>query len=263
MQKFVRTIGIIGAMNREVEAIKDALDEPFTERIAGADFTVGSYMGLRVVAVVSGIGLVNAACTTQCLIDRYAPDSIIFSGIAGSLNSIVGVDDIVVGKTLLYSDATRQAIAESHPFTEEYETDGTLIGYAVSALEADGYVDLDTLSGECGGDAESVWGKRDGRRGYIVGKIASGNKFITSAEKDALKDDTDADCAEMEGAAIVHAAERNSTPDDRIRTVVIRSMSDACGDEPFMTDGWQLDTARTAENAARIALSIAAAISGE
>ena len=35
--------------------------------------TVGIYMGLRVVAVVSGIGLVNAACTTQCMIDRYAP----------------------------------------------------------------------------------------------------------------------------------------------------------------------------------------------
>ena len=34
MQKFSRTIGIIGAMDREVEAIKDALDEPFTERIA-------------------------------------------------------------------------------------------------------------------------------------------------------------------------------------------------------------------------------------
>lgn len=263
MQEFSRTIGIIGAMDREVEVIKDALDKPFTERIAGADFTVGSYMGLRVVAVVSGIGLVNAACTTQCLIDRYAPDSIIFSGIAGSLNPIVGVDDIVVGKTLLYSDATRQAIAESHPFTETYETDGTLIGYAVDALEKEGYIDLDALASECGGDAEAVWGKRNGRRGYIVGKIASGNKFVTSAEKDDLKDDTDADCAEMEGAAIVHAAERNATPSSHIRTVIIRSMSDTCGDEPFMTDGWQLDTARTAENAARIALSIAAAIAGE
>lgn len=263
MQKFSRTIGIIGAMDREVESIKDALYEPFTERIAGADFTVGIYMGLRVVAVVSGIGLVNAACTTQCMIDRYAPDSIIFSGISGSLNQIVGVDDIVVGKTLLYSDATRQAIAESHPFTEAYETDGTLIGYAVSALEEEGYIDLDALSNECGGDAEAVWGKRNGRRGYIVGTIASGNKFVTSAEKDALKDDTDADCAEMEGAAIVHAADRNSTSGSRIRTVVIRSMSDTCGDEPFMTDGWQLDTTRTAENAAIIALSIAAAIAGE
>lgn len=263
MQKFSRTIGIIGAMDREVESIKDALYEPFTERIAGADFTVGIYMGLRVVAVVSGIGLVNAACTTQCMIDRYAPDSIIFSGISGSLNQIVGVDDIVVGKTLLYSDATRQAIAESHPFTEEYETDGTLIGYAVSALEEEGYIDLDALSNECRGDAEAVWGKRNGRRGYIVGTIASGNKFVTSAEKDALKDDTDADCAEMEGAAIVHAADRNSTSGSHIRTVVIRSMSDTCGDEPFMTDGWQLDTTRTAENAARIALSIAAAIAGE
>lgn len=263
MQKFSRTIGIIGAMDREIEAIKDALDAPFTVRIAGADFTVGSYMGLRVVAVVSGIGLVNAACTTQCLIDRYAPDSIIFSGIAGSLNPIVGVDDIVVGKTLLYSDATRQAIAESHPFAEAYETDGTLIGYAVDSLEREGYVSLDSLANECGGGAESVWEKRNGRHGYIVGTIASGNKFVTSTEKDALKDDTDADCAEMEGAAIVHAAERNATPSSRIRTVIIRSMSDTCGDEPFMTDGWQLDTARTAENAARIALSIAAAIASE
>lgn len=263
MQKFSRTIGIIGAMDREVEAIKDALDETFTECIAGADFMVGTYMGLRVVAVVSGIGLVNAACTTQCLIDRYAPDSIIFSGIAGSLNPIVGVDDIVVGKTLLYSDATRQAIAESHPFAEEYETDGTLIEYAVDALAREGYVNLDALSNEYGGDAESVWGKRNGRRGYVVGTIASGNKFVTSAEKECLKEDTGADCAEMEGAAIVHAAERNATPGSRIRTVVIRSMSDTCGDEPFMTDGWQLDTVRTAESAARIALSIAAAIAVE
>lgn len=263
MPEFSRTIGIIGAMDREVEAIKDALDAPFTVRIAGADFTVGEYMGLKVVAVVSGIGLVNAACTTQCMIDRYAPDSIIFSGISGSLNPIVGVDDIVVGKTLLYSDATRQAIAESHPFAEAYETDGTLIGYAVDALEREGYVSLDALASECGSDAESVWGKRDGSRGYIVGTIASGNKFITSAEKECLKEDTGADCAEMEGAAIAHVAERNATSSSRIRTVIIRSMSDTCGNEPFMTDGWQLDTTRTAENAARIALSIAAAIAGE
>lgn len=34
MQEFSRTIGIIGAMDREVEAIKDVLDAPFTVRIA-------------------------------------------------------------------------------------------------------------------------------------------------------------------------------------------------------------------------------------
>lgn len=262
-QRRNRTIGIIGAMDREVQTIKDSLKNVSVESLADADFVVGTYDGMRIVAVVSGIGLVNAACTTQCMIDRYNPDTIIFTGIGGSLNPIVGVDDIVIGKTLLYSDATRSAIAESAPYAETFESDDALIDYAVEALKRLGYVNLETVFKDNNCNVQSTWKARHGQHGYVIGKIASGNKFITSAEKDDVKSDTKADCAEMEGTAIAHVARRNSTITDPIKTVIIRSMSDTCGDEPFMTDEWQLDTTVTAENAARIALSIASEIASE
>ena len=48
----------------------------------------------------------NAAATTQVLITRFGAEKIIFSGIAGNMTSKIGIGDVVIGKTVLYHDAS-------------------------------------------------------------------------------------------------------------------------------------------------------------
>jgi hypothetical protein len=61
--------------------------------------TFYEFKRLGVVTVSSGIGLVNAAITTQALLDHYGSskiDFILFAGIAGSLNVSYREGDVVV-----------------------------------------------------------------------------------------------------------------------------------------------------------------------
>ena len=63
-----------------------------------------------------------------------------------------------------------------------------------------------------------------------VGRIASGDQFICSKEqKERIITDTGAMCAEMEGAAIAHAAYKNGIP-----FVIIRAISDKADDSAEM-----------------------------
>ena len=73
----MNTIGIIGAMEEEIENIKPYIDIISTKNIVGLDFYMGKMEGNNVILVRSGIGKVNAAICTQVLIDLYAVDIII------------------------------------------------------------------------------------------------------------------------------------------------------------------------------------------
>ena len=82
------TIAIIGALDDEVALIAASLNDVTHDRQAGLDVTRGT-LGtndggtVTAVATVGGMGLVNAAATTQVLITKFGAEKIIFSGIAG------------------------------------------------------------------------------------------------------------------------------------------------------------------------------------
>ena len=60
----------------------------------------------------------------------------------------------------------------------------------------------------------------------VIGTIATGDIFCTSRKmKDKIRTKFDADCVEMEGAAIGHVAEINEVP-----FIIIRSISDNADD---------------------------------
>ena len=85
------TIAIIGAMDEEVAHIAASLDAATHTAAASLDVVRGTLAAadggtIEVAATVGGMGLVNAAATTQYLIDLCHPDAVIFSGIAGNLN---------------------------------------------------------------------------------------------------------------------------------------------------------------------------------
>ena len=82
---------------------------------------------VNVAATVSGMGTVNIAATTQHLIDADQPDAVIFSGIAGNLNTNLHINDVVLGGTLRYLDTDMRLVGQFKPGTadrpiEEYHS---------------------------------------------------------------------------------------------------------------------------------------------
>ncbi len=204
----MNTIGIIGAMDSEVDNLLSRLEQPVAHRAAGRTFTTGRLAGHDVVVVKSGIGKVAAAITAQLLIDRFSADCLINTGMAGGLDSRLAVKDLVVGT---------QAVQHDFDLTAFGHVKGYLYGEDDSrptAFIADER--LISLALEAAVDVLPAGSKA------ITGRIASGDIFVDDTPlKQALIADFGAAAAEMEGAAIAQTAVDNGVP-----FVILRTISD-------------------------------------
>ena len=97
-------IGIIGAMEEEVAALKDDMEVQETIEQASMVFCKGTLCGKEVVVVRSGIGKVNAGICAQILVDRFQVDTLINTGIAGSLDAKIDIGDMVISTYALHHD---------------------------------------------------------------------------------------------------------------------------------------------------------------
>ena len=109
----MRCIGIIGAMEVEVEKLKARMENVEITRKASMEFYAGTLEGKNVVVVRSGIGKVNAAVCTQILIDDFDAEVVINTGIAGSLNADINIGDLVISTDLVHHDMN--AVAFGYP----------------------------------------------------------------------------------------------------------------------------------------------------
>ena len=100
----MKKIGIIGAMELEVEALKGKMSVRRTEEKASMKFLEGTLNGTEAVIVQSGIGKVNAAVCAQILCDTFQVSHIINTGVAGSLKNEINIGDIVVSSDALHHD---------------------------------------------------------------------------------------------------------------------------------------------------------------
>ena len=100
----MKKIGIIGAMELEVETLKSKMNVAKTTKKANMEFFEGTLNGVEVVIVRSGIGKVNAGICTQILADLFDVTHIINTGIAGSLDAQIDIGDIVVSTDVLQHD---------------------------------------------------------------------------------------------------------------------------------------------------------------
>ncbi len=201
-------IGIIGAMELEVETLKSAMCAANTLTKAGMEFYEGTLNGTDVVVVRSGVGKVNAAMCVQILADIFHVTHIINTGVAGSLNASQNIGDIVLSKDVLHHDV-----------------DATIFGYAPGEVpqlgirEFPGDPDMIRLAHEACQEVAPD-------RSVVIGRVVSGDQFISSKEaKQRLIDVFHGDCAEMEGAAIAHASWLNQIP-----FIIIRTISDKADD---------------------------------
>lgn len=231
------TIAIIGALEKEVAQIKEELDGAQVAQEAGLTVVSGELDGLTVVATTAGMGTVNAAAATQHLISKYAPQAVVFSGIAGGLNPKLHINDVVIGRCLRYLDTDTALIAESAPELEEFASTGALVQIAGAVLKDHGFVDAGVLDTAAGDDPKQL----------LCGTIATGDRFVTGdVMRNAAIEATHADCVEMEGAAIAHIATKNG-----VDCLVLRAISDNCDEayDAFCEREFDLDEyARTASS---------------
>jgi len=97
-------IGIIVAMSAEMNLLLPLLDDRHGQIVDGITFECGTIGGHRIVAMQCGIGKVNAAMGALTMIDRYVPELMINSGVAGGTGSDARIMDVVVGEKVAYHD---------------------------------------------------------------------------------------------------------------------------------------------------------------
>jgi len=97
-------LGIIGAMDVEVAALKDKMENKSIRTIAGSEYCEGKLEGIDAVIVQCGVGKVNAALCAQILCDCFEVTHIVNTGIAGSLNAALDIGDFVISKDAVYHD---------------------------------------------------------------------------------------------------------------------------------------------------------------
>lgn len=98
------TIGIIGAMDEEVELLLAGMNGSETVEKAGIRYHKGRFHGKNVIVCKSGVGKVNAAVTTQILIDFFGVSKVLFTGVAGAVHPELNIGDIVISSECLQHD---------------------------------------------------------------------------------------------------------------------------------------------------------------
>ena len=111
-------IGIIGAMEEEVAELKKDMQIEETVEMAGMVFCKGTLGGKDVVIVRSGIGKVNAGICAQILVSQFGADTLINTGIAGSLDAQIDIGDMVISTDALHHDMRLYSVIRQDRFRE-------------------------------------------------------------------------------------------------------------------------------------------------
>ena len=203
-------IGIIAAMNVEMESLRSHIENPVTEVISGIRFVRGMLEGKEVVTAVCGIGKVFAAMCAQTMILRYSPEMIINTGVAGTLTDKLGIGSIAVSSCVVQHDMDTSPLGDPV---------GLISGINKVELPAD-----ETLSNALSDCAKAMG------IATVTGVIASGDQFVASTErKQFITENFGAIACEMEGAAIGHVCHVNEVP-----FCVLRAISDSADGSSHM-----------------------------
>ena len=226
-------IGIIGAMQVEVDLLLAHLEQARATTVSGSVFYEGTIEGVPVVIVRCGVGKVNAAMICQTTIDRFGATHIINTGIAGGLDRRLKVGDLVISSDAVQHDMDVTGLGYTPGTVPELEEHGKLSFAADEHLRAVVRQAVAEVAPELT---------------VIEGRVASGDQFVSDTETwRRVVAQFGAACCEMEGAAIAQVAWRNDVP-----FVIVRTISDNA-DETSTTE-YRDAEAETARACAAITL---------
>ncbi len=196
-------IGIIGAMEVEVNAIIDMLENKKEKVIGPITFTLGTINGKDVVVAKCGIGKVFAAMCAESMIQNFELEYLLNVGVGGSLSKNLNVASIAISKSCV-----------------QHDMDTSPLGDPVGMISGINIIEIPASKAVVWKVEEAV---KELGLNYEVGVIASGDQFVNSSEKkDYICKTFKAIACEMEGAAIAQVAYVNKVP-----FCVIRAISDS------------------------------------
>ena len=196
-------IGIIGAVDEEAMEIKKEIKDIKEEMISGISFFRGKFNEKEVVFVQSGIGKGNAAITATLLVEKFDVKTVIFSGVAGSLNKDLKVGDVVAGVDVI-----------------QHDVDATAFGYKIGQIPQ-----MKQWAFES--DKNLLEKVQNISHKVIFGRILTGDQFISKKDvKIKLGKDFSALCVDMESGAVAQVCSRLN-----VKFLIIRSISDSITDE--------------------------------
>ena len=212
-----KPIGIMSAMEVELEFIGSDMIVERVDTIGGSIYRRGTIIGLPCILVHGGIGKVGAAHTAQILVTHYDVDVVIFTGVAGGIAPDLGIGDIVISRNVVHHDFGQILPDKFIPFdTIGFSADSMLIQIA---WQAGANIALETIPENIRGEEALPIVK--------IGRVATGDQFISSEAKRLWIEETfHADCVEMEGAAVAQVCVIHKVP-----FVIIRALSDLANEE--------------------------------
>ena len=204
-------IGLIGAMNVELEILEEQLEDRQETKIGMDRFVSGKLYGQDAVLTVCGPGKVNAALCAQSMILNFHPEWILNLGVAGSGEEGVSIGDMVIATAAV-----------------QHDMDTSPIGDPVGYVSKIGLIEIPcdpALRDRLVRAARSV----DGMKVH-EGIIATGDQFISKAEvRQQIHERFHSKAVEMEGAAVAHACYMHGVP-----CGVLRSISDQANGQSEM-----------------------------
>jgi adenosylhomocysteine/aminodeoxyfutalosine nucleosidase len=195
-------IGIMGAMVEEIEPLLEFLGDYESVEIADNRYYIANYKGLELVIAYSKIGKVFASLTASVMIEKFAVEKLLFSGVAGAINPALKVGDLVVATKLCQHDLDITAFG--HPFG--YVPEGAV------------FVESDQALLELAKDVA-----KDMDKPLLEGIIATGDQFVADENrKNWIGETFGADALEMEGASVAVVCDAFDVP-----FFILRAISDA------------------------------------
>lgn len=204
-------IGIIGAMDVEIEALKALLTDRRDTLLGTNTFSVGRLFGAEAVLAVCGCGKVNAALCTQQMILTWHPAWVLNIGVAGAADPALRIGDIVVASAAV-----------------QHDMDTTPMGDPIGYVSKIGLVEFPCDPALLARLKEAAGAIPDVR--VVEGVVATGDQFVNQPARTAwIRETFHAAAVEMEGAAVAHACLLHDVP-----CGVLRSISDGANDDSGM-----------------------------
>ncbi|MFM2195113.1 MAG: hypothetical protein RL092_713 [Bacteroidota bacterium] len=199
-------LGIMGAMPEEIEGLLPQIENAETTELGLRSYITGRINSTEVVVVFSRWGKVAAASTAATLIHQFQITHLIFSGVAGALDSNLKLADVVLAQSLVQHDL------DARPFMPQFEI--PLLGK--THIETSSFLN-ENLKAAC----------RTLNFETHFGLIASGDQFFNSESQknQVIKAFPEVLCVEMEGAAVAQVCFEHRLP-----FAVIRIISDTANE---------------------------------
>ncbi len=217
-------LAIMGAMEEEIEPLLVYFDDIKVTEFADNKYYEVSYSGMDIVIAYSKIGKVFASLTATTLIEKFGCNKLLFSGVAGAINSDLKIGDLIIADKLCQHDLDITAFG--HPY-----------GYVPG-----GDVFIET-SEELRAIAKKVAEKNNLK--VLEGTIATGDQFVHSNDrKDFIQKTFKADALEMEGASVAVVCKALNVP-----FFILRAISDSADmDAGFDFDEFLKSSAKISAN---------------